>query len=58
MIMLGEILSWSFVEVKGSIAMVTLVYSNGVNKMDCKMDFLKADIQNSTWHSPTTRIDF
>lgn len=50
MIMLGEILSWSFVEVKGSIARVTLVYtiSNGVNKMDCKMDFLKADIQNST----------
>ena len=49
MIMLGEILSWSLVEVKGSIiARVTLVYSNGVNKMDCKMDFLKADIQNST----------
>ena len=48
MIMLGEIISWSLVEVKGSIARVTLVYSNGVNKMDCKMDFLKADIQNST----------
>ena len=48
MIMLGEILSWSLVEVKGSIARVILVYSNGVNKMDCKMDFLKADIQNST----------
>lgn len=48
MIMLGEILSWSLVEVKRSIASVTLVYSNGVNKMDCKMDFLKADIQNST----------
>lgn len=48
MIMLGEILSWSLVKVKGSIARVTLVYSNGVNKVDCKMDFLKADIQNST----------
>ena len=47
MIMLGEILSWSLVEVKGSIARVTLVYI-GVNKMDCKMDFLKADIQSST----------